>query len=113
MTNADGGGCKYDFAPGITQLVHGEERMGLQSGDNVYATSGRGQAREVEVGFVGRIHKCTIRIGDANRGIGDVLVDHVGRDSAEVSGAATVCNGRGHGTAIGGTDGGGTYMSGR
>ena len=69
--------------------------MGLQSGDNVYATSGRGQAREVEVGFVGRIHKCTIRIGDANRGIGDVLVDHVGRDSAEVSGAATVCYGRG------------------
>ncbi len=78
MKYADGSGCKNDFAPGITQLAHVKERMGLQRRDNVDSASGRGQAREVKVGFVRRVHNRTIRISNADRSIGDAFVDHVG-----------------------------------
>ena len=71
----------------------------------------QGQAREVELRFVCRIHNRASRIRIADRGVGYAFVDNVCSDSTEMSRTAAV----GDGKSAGGLDNGagGTYKSGR
>ena len=56
-----------------------------------------------------RIHDCAIRVANSDRVISDTFIGNVSCYSAEVGGAAAICNG-----SSGWRDNsGGTYMSGR
>ena len=56
-----------------------------------------------------RIHDCAIRVANSDRFSSDTFFGNVGCYSAEVGGAAAICDG----SSVWRDNGGGTYMSGR
>jgi hypothetical protein len=72
--------------------------------DNVDVAGSKRESRQIEFGFMSRVHDCTIGVADADRVAGETLIDDVCGDRTKMRRATAV----GDGARIGRDDGGGT-----